>query len=317
MVNLPQLKDFDLKTKKVIVRADLDTDPNNLSDLRVVSLTPTLDYLRSQDAVITVIGHRGRPEGKVDRALSLKPFEVYFQKWSAKVLENLRFNSGEEENSEELAKKLAEDQDFFVNDAFAVSHRVHASIVGLPKLLPHAAGLRFVQEIQNLSQILENPEKPVVTLISGVKDDKLSYVEDFLKFSDKILIGGRLPDYIHDSSSLRVNPKVVVADLIGDKEDITIHSIEKFESEIQRAGTIVVSGPVGKFEEEGHRLGTKKVFEAVANSKAFKVAGGGDTESAISLLGLEKKFNWISVGGGAMLEFLAKGTLPGIDALLR
>ncbi len=138
-----------------------------------------------------------------------------------------------------------------------------------------------------------------------------------MKFADKILIGGRLPDYIHDTSPLRKDDKVFVTNLLPDKEDITIHSIEKFLPIIEKAGTIVVSGPLGKFEEEGHRQGTKAIFDAVADSKAFKIAGGGDTESAISLLGLKDKFNWISVGGGAMLEFLAKSTLPGIEALLQ
>jgi phosphoglycerate kinase len=230
-------------------------------------------------------------------------------------LENLRFNPSEEKNDQEFAKSLASGQDFFVNEAFAVSHREHASIVSLPKLLPHAAGLRFTEEVENLSKVLSNPKKPVVMVISGLKDDKLAYMEDFLKLGDKILIGGRLPDYIHDTSPLRTNEKVIVGDLMADKEDITIHTMEKFETEIVSAGTIVVSGPLGKFEEEGHRQGTKRILDAIANCPAFKVAGGGDTESAIKLLNLTDKFNWVSIGGGAMLEFIAKGTLPGIIAL--
>jgi phosphoglycerate kinase len=102
-----------------------------------------------------------------------------------------------------------------------------------------------------------------------------------------------------------------------DKEDITIHTIERFKEEIGKAGTVVVSGPMGKFEDEGHKQGTEGVFRAVAESNAFKVAGGGDTEKAISLLSLADNFDWISVGGGAMLEFLSKKTLPGIEALLK
>jgi phosphoglycerate kinase len=101
-----------------------------------------------------------------------------------------------------------------------------------------------------------------------------------------------------------------------DKEDITLNSIDRFKQEVVSAGTIVLAGPMGKFEEEGHRQGTKEIFAAVANASAFKVAGGGDTERAILTLSLSNGFDWISVGGGAMLEFLAKGTLPGIQALL-
>src|SRR5580765_7703027 len=139
MINLPILTDA-VSNKKVIVRADLDFDPNDLDNLRLTSLAGTLDYLKKQNAAVTIIGHRGRPNGKVNESLSLKPFEAYFkEKWNAKVLENLRFNPGEESNNEEFAKRLAKNQDFFVNEAFAVSHREHASIVGLPRLLSHSA----------------------------------------------------------------------------------------------------------------------------------------------------------------------------------
>jgi phosphoglycerate kinase len=110
--------------------------------------------------------------------------------------------------------------------------------------------------------------------------------------------------------------KVVVAKLMPDKEDITINSIEKFEEEIAKAKTILVAGPIGKYEEEGHRQGTQRVFTAVANSNAYKVAGGGDTEEALTTCSVRDKFDWVSVGGGAMLEYLAKGTLPGIEALV-
>lgn len=315
MFNLKQLKDFDVKGKKVIVRADLDFDPKDTENLRLMVLIPTLDYLKSQNAQMTIIGHRGRPEGKVDESLSLKPFENYFRKWNAKIEENLRFDPGEESNDFLFAKKLASLGDFYINEAFAASHREHASIVTLPKLLPHAAGLRFYEEVENLSKVFQEPKRPVVMIISGLKDDKLAYVDDFLKIADKILIGGRLPDYIHDASPLRKNEKVIVAALMPDKEDITIHAIEKFENEISKAKTIVLSGPMGKFEEEGHRQGTKRVFEAVAKTKVFRVAGGGDTECAIKLFDLCDEFNWLSVGGGAMLTFLAKGSLPGIEAL--
>jgi phosphoglycerate kinase len=111
--------------------------------------------------------------------------------------------------------------------------------------------------------------------------------------------------------------KVIVGNLIMDKEDITLNTIEVFNKEIEKAGTIVVSGPLGRYEDEGHRQGTERVFKAVVASNAFKIAGGGDTEAAISLLDLQNKFDWLSVGGGAMLEFLAKKTLPGIEALLK
>ncbi len=137
----------------------------------------------------------------------------------------------------------------------------------------------------------------------------------FVDIADKVIIAGRLPDMIGDDDPLRKNEKVVITNLLPDKEDITIHSIEEIEGVVKSAGSVFLAGPVGKFEEEGHMLGTKRVFDAVAKADAYKVAGGGDTIVALKLLDLFEKFDWVSVGGGASLEFLTIGTLPGIEAL--
>jgi 3-phosphoglycerate kinase len=329
MINLPKLTDLDVAGKRVLLRLDLDTNPDP-DDLRIKSSTETLDYLKEKGAKIIIIAHRGRPKGKIDKqslasqspgeSLSLKLFQPIFDKWGARVEENLRFDPGEESNDPEFAKKMASLGDCYVNEAFASSHREHTSIVGLPKLLPHAAGFRFIKEVENLSKVLENPKRPVVFLLSGVKEDKLSYLEGIKKFADKILVGGRLPDYMGDEKLISVklraeSEKVMVGNLNQDKEDITLNTIDIFIKEIKKAGTIVVSGPLGKYEDEGHRQGTERVFKGVAASSAFRVAGGGDTEKAITVLNLSNGFDWISVGGGAMLEFLVNGTLPGIKAL--
>jgi len=325
-VELPKLTDLEVTGKRILLRLDLDCDPDP-NDLRIKASTETLDYLKEKGAKIIIIAHRGRPsheatagKSSIDEKLSLLPFQSIFDKWGATVEENLRFDPGEEANDPEFAKKLASQGEAFINEAFASSHREHASIVGLPKLLPHAAGFRFVKEVENLSKVLDNPKHPVVFLLSGVKEDKLSYLEGIKKFADKILVGGRLPDYMGDEKLISVRSRnedeqVIVGNLTMDKEDITLNTIDRFSSEIKKAGTIVVSGPMGKYEDEGHRQGTERVFKVVAESSVFKVAGGGDTESAIRLLSLADKFSWISVGGGAMLDFLVNGTLPGITAL--
>jgi len=138
-------------------------------------------------------------------------------------------------------------------------------------------------------------------------------VEGLAKISDKLMVAGRLPEYLEDA---KLGPKVFVSRLTPDKEDITIHSIEAIEAELEKAKTIVIGGPMGKFEDEGHRLGTKRVFEAAAKANAFKLVGGGDTADALETLGLTDKFDWLSTGGGAMLEYLVNGTLPGVEALL-
>ena len=230
--------------------------------------------------------------------------------------ENLRFDSGEETNDPEFTRRLAEKGDVYINEAFGNSHRQHASIVGLPKLLPHAAGFRFVEEVNNLSKVFDNPKRPVLFIVGGSKKDKLDYIENLKFIADKILVGGRLPDYLRDTRYSILDTKIIVANLLPDKEDMTINSIEKFEEEIGKSGTIVLAGPMGKYEDKGHRQGTERIFKAVANSNAFKITGGGDSRSVISIYNLKNKFDWVSVGGGAMLEFLAKRTLPGIEALL-
>lgn len=340
MINLPKLSDFPVLGKRVIVRADVDLgdEIREGDEVKLKTIVPTLEFLIQKDCKIIIIGHRGRPDGvKVDR-LSLKPVsemlarllnknvnfvdEVIGEKASSEVgkinpseiimLENTRFDPREETNDDGFARALASLGEVYVNEAFSASHREHASVVGIPKLLPHAAGLRFVEEVEHLSRVTDNPERPLVFLISGVKKDKLEMIEEVKKLADKVLVAGRLPDFMENYR----DEKVVVAQLNPDKEDITIRTIERFSDEIEKAATIVLAGVIGKYEDEGHRQGTKEIFETVANSQAYKVAGGGDTEQAIGMFGLENKFDWISVGGGASLEFLAKGTLPGIEALL-
>jgi len=318
---LPKLSEEKVKGKSVLLRLDLDV---GIDTSRIESAKETLNFLVENSAKTIIIGHKGRPNGvKVDN-LSLEGLipvlskligkEVIFEGEGEVVLkENLRFDPGEETNDENFAKKLAGLADIYVNEAFAVSHRAHASIVGVPKYLPHAAGFRFIEEVANLSKIIESPKRPVIVLISGIKEDKVEMAKELAEKVDKVLVGGKLPKYFGD-----VNPnpkKIIIGDLTFDGADITLDSAQRFKAEIAKAGTIVLAGVLGKYEEEDYRQGTKEVFRAVSQASAYKVAGGGDTEAALTMLDLTKKFDWISVGGGAMLEFLASGTLPGIEAL--
>jgi len=330
MINLPKLTDLDVANKRVLLRLDLDTEPNS-NDLRIKASVETLNYLKDNGAEIIIIGHRGRPDGKFDKQslasqspgenLSLKPFEKIFDKWGAEVKENLRFNLGEEANDMGYAKKLALLGDVYINEAFASSHRDSASITGLPKLLPHAAGLRFEKEIENLSKVFDEPRRPVVFIVGGSKKDKLDYIEGLKAVADKILVGGRLPEYMGDEALESVRQrseieKILIGNLTQDKEDITLNTVERFEIEIEKAGTIILAGPMGKYEDEGHRQGTERVLrKVIENREAYKVAGGGDTIAALNTLSLSQDFSWVSVGGGAMLEFFVNKTLPGIKAL--
>lgn len=328
MVDLPKLTDLDVSSKKVLVRADLDVDISDKhEDFRLEALTPTLDYLKEKNAKIIVCGHKGRPTHEAmagkkspeNKNLSLLPLQPYFNKWGAEVLENLRFDPGEEKNDTKFAKKLASKADIFVNESFATSHRKHASIVGVPKFIPSCVGFHFEKEIENLNKIISNPARPLMFIVSGIKKDKVEMINKLKKSADKILVGGRLPDYMGDNTksvrSYTEDDKVIIGNLVMDKQDLTLNTIEFFKKEILKARTIVLAGVLGKYEDEGHRQGTKQIFETVAASRAFKVVGGGDSLTAISMFKIKDKFDWVSVGGGAMLEFLANGTLPGIEAL--
>jgi 3-phosphoglycerate kinase len=334
---LPTLTAQDVKEKKVLLRLDLDVTKDFS---RIERAKDTLKFLVENSAKTIIIGHKGRPKEGGEEDLSLSTLveavkkvaevnvkfvhdivgeeaRVEAEKLKAgelMMLENLRFDSREEANDASFAKSLAALGDFYVNEAFAVSHRAHASIVGVPKLLSHAPGLRFKAEMERLGKVLDSAKKPVLIIISGVKEDKVEMAKALAEKFDKVLVGGALPKYFGDTNP---NPeKMMIGNLTFDGFDITLNTAEKFKVEIAKAGTIVLAGVLGKYEDEGYRQGTEKVFRAVASSSAFKVAGGGDTEAAISIFGLEDKFDWISVGGGAMLEYLIKGTLPGIEALL-
>lgn len=242
------------------------------------------------------------------------------------LLENLRFDPGEnldaiEADRQKLAAKLAGLADIYVNESFAESHPEVASTVRVPRLMREqgkqvAVGLRFAREIEMLSKVLENPKRPLVVVIGGAKlESKLPVISKMEKFADRVLVGGKLPSEIA-AEKLSFSDKVVVASIAESGRDIDGVSTSKFEGEVNSGGTIVWGGPMGVFEEEDNAVGTRRVAAAIAGSGAYKVAGGGDTEEAIRRLGLTEKFDWISIGGGAMLEFLATGTLPGIEALV-
>lgn len=371
-MKLPDLRNSDLTEKKVLLRVDFDVPLKEQEserveeqewvvgdETRIRNALPTIDYLLAQNAKIILLSHLGRPEGVVVPNLSLAPVaeklqellpqikvELRFTIYDLRItneaiilLENLRFNQGEEGNDLKFTQALASLGEFYINDAFAVCHREHASIVGLPKLLPHAAGFSLLREVEVLSSVLENPKRPVVVILGGVKEDKLEAVPGLLNFADKILIGGKLPSIISSFEFLPQSgiplrgaissEKVVIGELNQGGKDITLETVEKFGEIIEKAGTIVWAGPMGKYEEDltssaswrtslgagKWDVGTREIGRAVVESGAFTVIGGGDTEAALTKFGLVGKIDFVSSGGGAMLEFLADGDLPGLAAL--
>ena len=340
------LAQLQIESKKVLLRLDLDVNLENgkVADAtRIENSVPTILEILSKKASIIIIGHLGRPHGRVVSDFSTKLLVPTFEKlldkkvtqfgsiFSAEVkssvksakegdiflLENLRFDPGEETNDPEFAKSLASLGDVFVNDAFAVCHRNHASVVYLPQLLSSVAGLRLEAEVLNLSKVVKNPKRPLVAIIGGAKiETKLPVIDNLSKIADFVLVGGKLPIEVRGQKlEEKFAENVVIGNLVRDGADIDIGTIEKFTQIIDGAKTVVWNGPMGVYEEEKYMWGTKTVTEAIVKSRATSVVGGGETIAAIAKLGLTKRITWISSGGGAMLEFLAGKTLPGIVAL--
>ncbi|GMT48003.1 MAG: phosphoglycerate kinase [bacterium] len=221
ILNKLTIQDFDLKGKRVFIRVDfnvpLDENLNITDDRRIRSALATINYAIDEGAKVILASHLGRPKGKVDPRYSLAPVakrlrrllnkEVIFapdsigpqvkniidkmQPGDVVVLENLRFHEGEEKNEEALAKALASLADYYVNDAFGTAHRNHASIVGIPKFLPAAAGFLLKKEIENLKGVVNNPVRPFVAILGGAKvSGKIGVLENLESNVDKVLIGG-------------------------------------------------------------------------------------------------------------------------------
>jgi phosphoglycerate kinase len=225
-----------------------------------------------------------------------------------RLLENLRFWNGETESEPGFAKLLASFGDLYVNESFAAYH-ASASVTALPHLLPTYFGLQFVNEVQTISKVLQNPKRPIVVVLGGAKADKLEFLPQLLELADQVLLGGLLPTLVkvHDK-------KLVLGDLDSTSKDLSPVSSELFSQLIMEAGTVIWNGPVGKFEDKSHAAGTRAVAEAMAASTAFTLVGGGDTQAALEELGLEAKIDHLSTGGGALMALLATGTLPAIQA---
>jgi phosphoglycerate kinase len=289
----------------------------------------------------------GRPEGEKKAELSLRPIKNKLEKLLGSeiglvddiddiasalenasggkimLLENIRYWKQEKEGDENFARKIAGKFDVYVNDAFSASHRDHTSITKFPVFCKEkAAGILFVKELENLSDIKDSPQKPAVAVIGGAKiKTKLPVIETLEKNYDYILVGGMTANEALDEK-LSFSQKVVLPKDFSPESkreqrlDIGKNTVEEFVSKIKEAETIVWNGPLGMFEASDCSYGTKSVIDAiVSNRKAFSLVGGGETLEAINKFSSLQEFDYVSMSGGAMLEFLAGKTLPGLKAL--
>jgi len=372
-----------LKNKRVLVRCDFDVPIKKskvkgqsskviiIDDRRLRDSVATINYLLKKQAQVILIGHLGRPDGKVIKALSLQPVKERLEKLLAKkiklvnikrylepaiinaiktssdqliMLENLRFSDREQANCQSFAKQLASLADIYVNNAFANSHRTHASISAIQNYLPAYGGFALIKEIQTLSKVLIKPQRPLVLIIGGAKiETKLPVIQKYLKQANYILVGGAVANNfikalgyqvgksLIDKKYLAITKKILNQKIILPVDVITNQGIKRVDSITQQetildigpatikfyssfiklAKTIIWNGPLGKFEDKKFRLGTQQITNYVLKSKAQVVIGGGDTAEILKNKKLTKNI-FISSGGGAMLEFLAGKKLPGL-----
>ena len=313
---LPGIKDLLKKGAKVLLLAHLESDDKN----------PSLEAVSRH--LEKLLGMKVRfIKGKIPA----NPCDFPERVW---LFDNLRLNSCEKNNDRNFAKQLARWGDYYINDAFSASHREHASIVGLPKFLPHEAGPLMKAEIKNLSNFF-SPEHPFLFILAGKKfATKEPLISKFLKKADAIFIGGALANTFlakrgtdvkrSKVESVKISDKILWSQKIILPEDWEIEEGSIYDagprtmkalSELaQNAKLVLWNGTIGLCEK-GFTYGTKELGKSLGRSKAFRLVGGGDTVAAIRKMKLEKNFDFISTGGGAMLEFLAKETLPGIAAL--
>ena len=344
----------------MLLRADFNVplhDGQIEDDLRIRAALPTIQWLQEHGAEVTACSHLGRPKGKPDPKYSMDPVRERLAELApgVELLENLRFDPGEEANDPAFADRLVEGQDLYVDDAFGAAHRAHASIVGPPARLPSAAGRLLAKEVEVLGGLLDKPRKPFVTVLGGAKvSDKLGVIDALLKRVDRLVIGGGMcftfllaqghsvgdslleKDRVDDCRRLLetagdkiVLPSDIVALSPADERrtagidlpdgwkglDIGPGSAAEFSDEVTGAGTVLWNGPMGMFEDDRFAAGTRALAQAVADSPAFTVIGGGDSAAAVRKFGVADEVDWVSTGGGASLEFLEQGDLPGLEAL--
>lgn len=379
-----------ITNKTILLRVDFNVSlhPDHViaDDARIKQSLPTIEYLLKEHNKLILIAHLGEPE-KRDSSDSLKPVAKRLQEYLPHnkiilvddftanpeqlvnqtkdeiiLLENIRFYPGEQANDPEFTKTLAKLGDIYVNDAFSVSHRKAASIVGLPSLLPSYGGLLLKKEITVLDGIMKHPKKPFVAIIGGKKiTTKIRFISKLTAVADYVLIGGGLANTFLAAQGFAVGKSLISQDDISlaknllshakrehtellvptdvvvgksltsdtsevkkvtaiDKEDEALdigpETQADFGKIIDEASTIVWNGPVGYMENQEFKRGTDFLYYSITNNNhAISVVGGGDTLSAISKKEYLDKITHISTGGGAMLEFIENGTLPGIEAL--
>ena len=389
MTALKRLADVDVRGKRVFIRADLNVPQDEhgaiTDDTRIRASVPAIRDALERGAAVMATSHLRRPtEGQFSQADSLAPVAERLSEllgrqvplirdwvdggaWHANLkpgdvvlLENCRFNRGEKNDDEALARKMARLCDVYVNDAFATAHRAEATTHGIARFAPVAcAGPLLAAELDALGRALAQPKPPLVAIVGGSKvSTKLTALKALAAKVDVLIVGGGIANTFILAAGGRIGKSLAEPDLVGEAKAIldtfpgkvpipvdvvvareftatampTLKAVENVGTDdmildigpqtvlalrllIARAGTIVWNGPVGVFEFDAFASGTKALAQAIAESPAFSIAGGGDTIAAINKFGVADRIGYISTAGGAFLEFLEGKTLPAVAIL--
>ena len=384
---IENLQSKNLENKKCLVRVDFNvplSDQNEiLDDTRIKAVTQTIDFLISKKAKVILISHMGRPKGKTNQNLSLEKIKNSIElilKYKIHLIdvrenhekihnsisdiksnqiimfENIRFSPEEETYSDKFSKYLSSFGDIYINEAFAVSHRNHSSITGIPKFIPSFMGFMMYKEYTSISNQSSQLENNSICIFGGEKiSDKIRILNNFIGKVKYIAIGGGMikefANYlnskkIRDKNNIihnilnnnktkilvpkdviikneNLNPEYIVKNLdeisISDNiVDIGPNTINFYSNSIKISTYILWNGPMGIFENSNSNKGTLAIAKAIAkNNKAYSVAGGGSTVQAINQFITTKEFSHVSTGGGAFMEYIENGTLPGINAIIQ
>ena len=362
--HIPTLTDLgDVRGKRVLVRTDFNVPMDNgviTDDFRIRAALPTIQWLTERGATVVAASHLGRPKGQPNLKYSMDAVRARLAELApgVELLENLRFNPGEEGNDPAFVAQLIEGIDAYVDDAFGAAHRAHASIVGPPQTLPSAMGLLLQKEVEVLLGLRNAPKRPFVAVLGGSKiSDKLGVVEALLNIVDSLVIGGAMcftflaakgypigaslwePDQVETcqrllelstsmGKTIYLPEDLVGVDAAGNFAtfgirlpkgakgfDIGPGTAAAFSDVVMDARMVFWNGPMGMFEDPRFEAGTRTVAQAMADTKAFTVVGGGDSAAALAQFGLDDEVDHVSTGGGASLELIELGDLPGLAAL--
>ena len=376
--------------QRVFIRADLNVpqadDGSITEDTRIRASVPCIQMALDAGAAVMVTSHLGRPtEGEFKPEDSLAPVAkrlgellgrdvplvanwvdgVTVAPGQVVLLENCRVNKGEKKNNEDLARKMAQLCDIYVNDAFGTAHRAEGTTYGIAQFAPIAcAGPLLAAEIDAITQALANPKRPLAAIVAGSKvSTKLTILKSLSQNVDQLIVGGGIANTFMLAAGLKIGKSLAEADLVDEAKavieamkargaevpiptdvvvaktfaadavatvkkatevadddmilDIGPETAAKLAAQLKQAGTIVWNGPVGVFEFAAFENGTKVIAQAIAESSAFSIAGGGDTLAAIAKYGIENQVGYISTGGGAFLEILEGKTLPAFEILMK